>query len=146
MTVAIKILDPRATAPKYATIGAAGVDLRACIDKTLYLHPGHNLLIPAGFAMALPEGFAALLLPRSGLGHKDGIVLGNLVGLIDHDYRGGVGVSLWNRRSGGAPFAIQPGERICQMIVVPVLRPGYVVVDELPSTVRGAGGFGSTGR
>lgn len=145
MHVDIKLLDPRAEAPTYATSGAAGVDVRACIDKAVVLHPGKTELIPLGFSMAVPPGFTALLVPRSGLGHKSGVVLGNLVGLLDEDYRGGVAASVWNRKHDGMPFLISPGDRIAQMVIVPVLRPEYRVVKCLPSTARGAGGFGSTG-
>ena len=147
--VEIKILDPRLGAefalPQHATDGAAGLDLRACLDAPLTLVPGQTELIRTGFAMHIADpGLAAVLLPRSGLGHKHGIVLGNLVGLIDSDYQGEVMVSCWNR--GAAPFTIEPGERIAQLVLVPVVRAEFAVVDSFTPTVRGAGGFGHTGR
>ena len=145
----IRVLDPRVgreiPLPAYATDGSAGLDLRACIDAPVTLEPGQTQLVPTGFAIHLEDpGLAAVLLPRSGLGHKHGIVLGNLVGLIDSDYQGQVMVSVWNR--GGHPFTIAPGERIAQMIVVPVVQVEIEVVSEFQESVRGAGGFGSSGR
>jgi len=144
----LKILDPRVgrefPLPHYATPGSAGLDLRACIDEALTLEPGQTELIPTGIAIHLEEpGLAAVLLPRSGLGHKHGIVLGNLVGLIDSDYQGQVMVSCWNR--GQAAFTIAPGERIAQMVVVPVVQVDLEVVEEFTASERGAGGFGSSG-
>lgn len=145
----VRILDPRIgreyPLPQYATQGSAGVDLRACIDAPIELKPGDTQLIPSGIAIHLADaGFAALVLPRSGLGHKHGIVLGNLVGLIDSDYQGQVFVSCWNR--GQATFTIQPGERIAQLIVVPVMQVEFEVVEQFAQSERGAGGFGSSGR
>lgn len=149
MIVDVQVLDDRLTGLSYATAataGAAGVDVYACVNEVELIPAGMTKLVPLGFAMALPENTAALLLPRSWLGHKSGIVLGNLVGLIDHDYRGQVFASVWNRNPIGSPaFQINPMDRIAQMIVVPVLRPEYRVVSELPTTERGDGGFGSTG-
>jgi dUTP pyrophosphatase len=145
----VKILDRRIGSdfplPQHATPGSAGVDLRACVDGPLELRPGDTQLIPTGIAIHLEDpGYAALVLPRSGLGHKHGIVLGNLVGLIDSDYQGQVMVSCWNR--GQSTFTIQPGERIAQLVVVPVAQVDFEVVDEFVATERGAGGFGSSGR
>lgn len=143
----VKILDERlrSHAPCYATPGAAGLDLRACLNAPVSLHPGDTALIPSGLAIHLADpGLAAMVLPRSGLGHKHGIVLGNLVGLIDSDYQGQIFVSVWNR--GRATFTIQPMERIAQLVVVPVLQVGFNVVDEFPASDRGDGGFGSTGK
>jgi dUTP pyrophosphatase len=143
----IKILDSRLRdhPPAYATPGAAGLDLRACLDAALELHPGETALVPSGLAIHLVDpGLAAMVLPRSGLGHRHGIVLGNLVGLIDSDYQGQIFVSVWNR--GHASFTIQPMERIAQLVIVPVLQVGFNVVDEFPESDRGAGGFGSTGK
>lgn len=143
----VKILDPRLkdSAPHYATPGAAGLDLRACIEGPLTLQPGETHLVPAGLAIHLADpGLAALILPRSGLGHKHGIVLGNLVGLIDSDYQGQIFVSTWNR--GSEPFTLQPLDRLAQLVVVPVLQVAFDVVDEFPESERGAGGFGSTGK
>lgn len=145
-TVELKILDERMRAdlPTYATSGSAGLDLRACIDSTLNLAPGETTLIPTGLAMHLGDsGYAAMILPRSGLGHKHGIVLGNLVGLIDSDYQGPLMVSMWNR--GTEPFTVEPLERIAQMVIVPVAQVNFSVVDEFDQSQRGAGGFGSTG-
>jgi len=147
--VEIKILDPRLGAefalPQHATDGAAGLDLRACLDAPLTLKPGQTELIRTGFAMHIADpGLAAVLLPRSGLGHRHGIVLGNLVGLIDSDYQGEVMVSCWNR--GAAPFTVEPGERIAQLVLVPVVRAEFAVVDSFTPSARGAGGFGHTGR
>jgi dUTP pyrophosphatase len=142
----IKILDERVRSrmPAYATSGSAGLDLRACIDVGLSLAPGQTELVPTGVAIHLRDpGLAAVVLPRSGLGHKHGIVLGNLVGLIDSDYQGPLFVSLWNR--GSSPFRLEPMERIAQLVVVPVIRAGFRVVDEFQDSSRGAGGFGSTG-
>jgi dUTP pyrophosphatase len=145
----VRILDARIgkeyPLPQYATPGSAGLDLRACLDGPLVLAPGQTHLIPTGIAIHVADpGLAAVLLPRSGLGHKHGIVLGNLVGLIDSDYQGQVMVSCWNR--GQAPFTIEPGERIAQMVVVPVVQVEFEVVDEFTASDRGAGGFGSSGR
>lgn len=145
----IRILDPRIgrdyPLPQYATGGSAGVDLRACVDAPLELKPGDTQLIPSGIAIHLSDpGCAAIVLPRSGLGHKHGIVLGNLVGLIDSDYQGQVLVSCWNR--GQSAFTIQPGERIAQLVVVPVVQVEFEVVNDFAASVRGAGGFGSSGR
>ena len=147
MQLDIRILDPRLrdTPPHYATAGAAGLDLRACIDAPLELAPGASALVKSGIAIHLGDaGFAALVLPRSGLGHKHGIVLGNLVGLIDSDYQGEIMVSLWNRSQ--TSYALQPLERIAQLVVVPVLQVALNVVDEFVASERGAGGFGSTGK
>ncbi len=142
----IRILDPRLrdSLPHYATPGAAGLDLRACIQQPLELGPGATELVPSGIAIHLADpGLAAMVLPRSGLGHKHGIVLGNLVGLIDSDYQGQVMVSLWNRSD--SPFTIEPLERIAQLVVVTVEQVGLNVVGEFAASSRGAGGFGSTG-
>ena len=145
----VRILDPRVgrdmELPRRATSGSAGLDLRACIDAPLTLEPGKSELVPTGIAINLRDpGLAAVLLPRSGLAHKHGIVLGNLVGLIDSDYQGQVMVSVWNR--GERAYTIQPGERIAQMVVVPVVQVELEVVEEFETSVRGAGGFGSSGR
>lgn len=145
----IRVLDARIgrdyPLPQYATEGSAGVDLRACIDAPLELKPGDTQLIPSGIAIYLQDpGYAAIVLPRSGLGHKHGIVLGNLVGLIDSDYQGQIFVSCWNR--GQSAFTIQPGERVAQLVVVPVAQVEFDVVNEFAATERGAGGFGSSGR
>ena len=143
----LKILDPRVadSLPAYATAGSAGLDLRACLDAPLTLEPGQTTLIPTGLAIHIGDpGLAAMLLPRSGLGHKHGIVLGNLVGLIDSDYQGPLMVSCWNR--GTSAFTVQPLERIAQLVVVPVVQARFRVVDEFDATDRGARGFGSTGR
>jgi dUTP pyrophosphatase len=147
--IELKILDKRLgdsiPMPEYATDGSAGLDLRACVDEALELAPGETRLIPTGMAIHIADaGLAAMLLPRSGLGHKHGIVLGNLVGLIDSDYQGQLFVSCWNR--GDTTFTVQPGERIAQMIIVPVIQPSFVVVDEFDVSDRGEGGFGHTGR
>ena len=142
----VKILDERIRAmlPHYATAGAAGLDLRACIGSALTLSPGDSQLVPAGIAIHLGDpGYAAMILPRSGLGSKSGIVLGNLVGLIDSDYQGPLMVSVWNR--GKAAFTIQPLDRIAQLIVVPVVQVEFEVVEQFTASTRGAGGFGSTG-
>jgi dUTP pyrophosphatase len=145
----VRILDPRVgrdiALPERATGGSAGLDLRACLDAPLLLEPGQTHLVPTGIAIHLDDaGLAAVLLPRSGLGHRHGIVLGNLVGLIDSDYQGQVMVSVWNR--GDHPFTIEPGDRIAQMIVVPVVQVEFEVVADFEATERGAGGFGSSGR
>jgi len=143
----LKILDPRIRhdMPRYATHGAAGLDLRACIELPLTLAPGDSELVPSGIAIHLDDpGLAAVVLPRSGLGAKHGIVLGNLVGLIDSDYQGQVLVSVWNR--GRESFTIQPMDRIAQLVVVPVVQVELHVVQEFAASERGAGGFGSTGR
>ncbi|MCB1962958.1 MAG: dUTP diphosphatase [Rhodocyclaceae bacterium] len=130
--------------PHYATPGSAGLDLRACIDEVMVLAPGQTLLVPTGMAIHLADpGLAAMILPRSGLGHKHGIVLGNLVGLIDSDYQGQLFVSVWNR--GETRFEIEPMARIAQLVVVPVLQVGFNVVDSFDASSRGEGGFGSTG-
>jgi dUTP pyrophosphatase len=143
----VKILDERIRGmlPHYATPGAAGLDLRACIDAPLTLAAGDSQLVSSGIAIHVADtGHAAVILPRSGLGSKNGIVLGNLVGLIDSDYQGPLMVSLWNR--GRAPFTIQPMDRIAQLVVVPVVQVQFEVVEEFAASARGAGGFGSTGR
>jgi deoxyuridine 5'-triphosphate nucleotidohydrolase len=145
----VRILDARIGAefplPAYATTGSAGLDLRACLDAPLVLAPGKAELIPTGLAIHLDDpGLAAVILPRSGLGHKHGIVLGNLVGLIDSDYQGQLMVSCWNRGSGD--FTVQPGERIAQMVIVPVVQVRLEVVEDFAMSARGAGGFGHTGR
>jgi len=143
----VKILDSRLrdNLPHYATAGAAGLDLRACIDQPIELKPGATELVPSGIAIHLTDpGLAAMVLPRSGLGHKHGIVLGNLVGLIDSDYQGQIFVSLWNR--GGSAFTLNPMERIAQLVVVPVLQVQLNLVDDFAASERGAGGFGSTGK
>ena len=143
----VKILDPRLkdNLPHYATAGAAGLDLRACIDQPIELKPGATELVPSGIAIHLTDpGLAAMVLPRSGLGHKHGIVLGNLVGLIDSDYQGQIFVSLWNRGAGA--FTLNPMERIAQLVVVPVLQVELNVVEDFAESARGAGGFGSTGK
>jgi dUTP pyrophosphatase len=147
--IQLKILDSRLGGqiplPDYATSGAAGIDLRACIDSPVTLNPGDCELISTGLAVHLKDpGFAAVLLPRSGLGHRHGIVLGNLVGLIDSDYQGPVYVSCWNR--GAEPFTIDVGERIAQMVIIPVIQTEFDVVDEFEQSRRGQGGFGHTGR
>jgi dUTP pyrophosphatase len=146
-TIDVKILDPRMKdqLPHYATAGSAGLDLRACIDAPLTLEPGQTVLVPTGLAIHLADpGYAAVILPRSGLGHKNGIVLGNLVGLIDSDYQGQLMVSTWNRSQ--AAFTLQPMDRLAQLVIVPVLQVGFNVVEEFESSERGAGGFGSTGK
>ena len=146
-TLDVKILDPRMLhqLPAYATTGAAGLDLRACIDQTIEIAPGTTHLIATGLAIHIGDpGYAAIALPRSGLGHKHGIVLGNLVGLIDSDYQGQVFVSLWNR--GQTNFALNPMERIAQLVIVPVLQVKLNIVEEFAASHRGAGGFGSTGK
>jgi len=143
----IKILDARMQdqLPAYATPGSAGLDLRACIDEAITIEPGQTVLIPTGLAIHLGDpGYAAMILPRSGMGHKNGIVLGNLVGLIDSDYQGQLMVSTWNR--GQNAFTLNPMERLAQLIIVPVLQVGFNVVEEFGDSERGAGGFGSTGK
>ena len=147
MKVDIKIIDQRLVnqLPAYATPGSAGLDLRACIDAPLVLEPGQAALIPTGLAIHIGDPtLAAMLLPRSGLGHKHGIVLGNLVGLIDSDYQGPLMVSCWNR--GSAAYTVQPMERIAQMVIVPVVQAVFREVAAFDDSARGAGGFGSTGR
>jgi len=143
----LKILDERmrAALPQYATAGSAGLDLRACINAPVTIAPGETVLIPTGLAIHIADpGYAAMILPRSGLGHKNGIVLGNLVGLIDSDYQGPLQVSTWNR--GNAEFTIQPMDRIAQLIVVPVVQVALNVVEDFETSDRGSGGFGSTGK
>jgi dUTP pyrophosphatase len=142
----VKILDNRLreTPPEYATPGSAGLDLRACIEAPLHVSPGQTTLVPTGMAIHLADpGLAAMILPRSGLGHKHGIVLGNLVGLIDSDYQGELMVSVWNR--GSVAFTLNPLDRIAQLIIVPVLQVGFNIVDDFDASHRGEGGFGSTG-
>ena len=148
-SIQLKILDSRIGStypmPDYATDGSAGMDLRACLDTELQLQPGQTELLPTGIAIHISDpSLAGVLLPRSGLGHKHGIVLGNLVGLIDSDYQGQLYVSCWNR--GHGVFTVEPGERIAQMVFVPVVRAGFEIVDEFVDSVRGVGGFGHTGR
>lgn len=146
-TVDVRILDARLKEmpPAYATEGSAGLDLRACLDASLTLAPGATVLVPTGLAIHLADHhLAAMILPRSGLGHKHGIVLGNLVGLIDSDYQGQIFVSVWNR--GSDTFVIQPMERIAQLVVVPVVQVGFNVVESFDASSRGEGGFGSTGK
>ena len=148
-SIELKILDPRVgdsiPLPHYATGGSAGLDMRACIDDALVIEPGATVLVPTGLAIHIGDpGLAAVLLPRSGLGHKHGLVLGNLTGLIDSDYQGQVFVSIWNR--GGKTYEIQPGERIAQMVFVPVLQVRFEVVDQFEDSHRGDGGFGHSGR
>ena len=143
----VKILDPRMKEqlPAYATPGSAGLDLRACLDAPLEIAPGETQLVPTGLAIHIADpGYAALILPRSGLGHKHGIVLGNLVGLIDSDYQGQLMVSTWNR--GQVTFTLNPMERLAQLVVVPVAQVGFNIVEEFGSSERGAGGFGSSGK
>ncbi|HFB5910499.1 TPA: dUTP diphosphatase [Neisseria gonorrhoeae] len=144
--VEMKVLDERMAdfIPAYATEGSAGLDLRACLDEEVVLQPGETFLVPTGLAIYLANpAYTAVLLPRSGLGHKHGIVLGNLVGLIDSDYQGELKVSLWNR--GSEPFTVKPFERIAQMVIVPVVQAGFKRVEEFVGSSRGKGGFGSTG-
>ena len=146
-TIDLKVLDERMAEhlPAYATPGSAGLDLRACLDAPLTLAPGQSQLIPTGLSIHIGDpGLAAMLLPRSGLGHKHGIVLGNLVGLIDSDYQGPLRVSCWNR--GSTPFTIEPMERIAQMVIVPVVQATFRLVDSFTTSERGEGGFGSTGK
>jgi dUTP pyrophosphatase len=147
MNLDVKIIDPRMAdqLPAYATPGSAGLDLRACLDAPLTLAPNAWQLVPTGIAIWLRDpGYAALILPRSGLGHKHGIVLGNLVGLIDSDYQGQLMVSAWNRSD--TSFTIEPMERIAQLVIVPVLQARFNIVQEFPPTQRGEGGYGSTGK
>lgn len=148
-TLQVKILDARLgdefPMPEYATPGSAGIDLRACLDAPLQLAPGATELLPTGMAIYIGDAnVAAMILPRSGLGHKHGIVLGNLVGLIDSDYQGQLMVSCWNR--GKSSFTIEPGERIAQLVLVPVIQAAFEVVEEFTASERGEGGFGSSGR
>jgi dUTP pyrophosphatase len=146
-SIDVKILDPRLRdqLPQYATPGSAGLDLRACVAAPLTLQPGQTELIPAGMAIHIADpGLAAIILPRSGLGHKHGIVLGNLVGLIDSDYQGQLFVSTWNR--GNTAFTINPLERLAQLVVVPVVQVAFNIVEDFEASHRGAGGFGSSGR
>lgn len=148
-SIQLKILDPRVgdsiPLPHYATDGSAGLDMRACIDETLTVRPGDTVLVPTGLAMHIEDpGLAAVLLPRSGLGHKHGLVLGNLTGLIDSDYQGQVFVSIWNR--GSEVYDIEPGERIAQMVFIPVEQVGFDIVEEFDGSERGAGGFGHSGQ
>ncbi|MCC4263482.1 dUTP diphosphatase [Oceanimonas baumannii] len=147
--IELKILDPRVGTdfplPAYATPGSAGLDLRACLDEPLTLNPGDTQLLPTGLAIHIQDpGLCATILPRSGLGHKHGIVLGNLVGLIDSDYQGQLMVSCWNR--GNDSFTIQPGERIAQLVILPVVQAQFTLVNDFDQSERGEGGFGSSGR
>ena len=145
--IAVKIIDPRMKdqLPAYATQGSAGLDLRACIDAPVTIEAGQTILIPTGIAIHIGNpNYAAMILPRSGMGHKNGIVLGNLVGLIDSDYQGQLMVSTWNR--GNSAFTLQPMERLAQLIIVPVMQVGFEVVEEFDASSRGEGGFGSTGK
>lgn len=145
--VDVKILDHRLheNMPGYATAGSAGIDLRACIEHNMTIQPGQCELIPSGLAIHLAHpGYAAMILPRSGLGHKHGIVLGNLVGLIDSDYQGQIFVSLWNRSP--MPFTLMPMERMAQLVIVPVMQARFNIVEDFPPSGRGSGGFGSTGK
>lgn len=148
-SIRMKLLDSRLgndfPMPDYATAGAAGIDLRACLDTDLQLAPGDCDLVPTGIALHIGDpSLAGMIVPRSGLGHKHGIVLGNLVGLIDSDYQGQIYVSCWNR--GGATFTVAPGERIAQLVIVPVVRAQFELVEDFESSERGAGGFGHTGQ
>ena len=145
--VDMKILDARIreAMPQYATQGSAGLDLRACLQQTVHIAPGETILVPTGIAIHIADpGLAAMILPRSGLGHKHGIVLGNLVGLIDSDYQGEIMVSTWNR--GHTSFALNPMERLAQLVIVPVVQARFNIVEDFAASARGAGGFGSTGR
>ncbi|AFT86918.1 dUTP diphosphatase [Paraburkholderia phenoliruptrix] len=147
MKLDLKILDARMREqlPAYATTGSAGLDLRACLNEPLTLKPGETALVPTGLAIHVGDpGYAALILPRSGLGHKHGIVLGNLVGLIDSDYQGELMISTWNR--GETTFVLNPMERLAQLVIVPVVQAKFNIVDEFEQSERGAGGFGSTGK
>jgi dUTP pyrophosphatase len=147
MKLDLKILDARMRdyLPAYATPGSAGLDLRACLDAALVLQPGDTALVPTGLAVHVGDaGYAALILPRSGLGHKHGIVLGNLVGLIDSDYQGQLMISTWNR--GQTAFTLNPMERLAQLVIVPVVQAEFNIVDEFVTSERGEGGFGSTGK
>ena len=146
-SIDVKILDERLRQlpPQYATPGSAGLDLRACIEAPVHIHPGETILVPSGMALHLANpGLAAMILPRSGLGHKHGIVLGNLVGLIDSDYQGEIMVSTWNR--GKEVFVLNPMDRLAQLVIVPVLQVNFNLVSEFEESSRGAGGFGSTGK
>jgi len=147
ISIDVKILDHRLhdNLPGYATAGSAGIDLRACIDHNMVIQPKQCELIPSGIAIHLSDpGYAAMILPRSGLGHKHGIVLGNLVGLIDSDYQGQIFVSLWNRSQ--IPFTLMPMERMAQLVIVPVMQAQFNIVEDFPLSTRGSGGFGSTGK
>ena len=149
MKVQVKVLDPRLgqewPMPTYATAGSAGLDLRACVDSSTVIEPGQTVLVKTGLAIYIQDtGFAGMILPRSGLGHKHGIVLGNLVGLIDSDYQGELMVSVWNRSQ--TAFSLEPGERLAQYVLVPVVQAEFEQVDEFVATERGAGGFGHTGK
>ncbi len=149
MKVQVKVLDARLGAewpmPSYATAGSAGLDLRACVEQTTVIEPGQTILVKTGLAIYIEDvNFAGLILPRSGLGHKHGIVLGNLVGLIDSDYQGELMVSVWNRSQ--TAFSLEPGERLAQYVLVPVVQAEFDVVNEFEATERGAGGFGHTGK
>ena len=149
MKVLVKILDSKIGTqipfPEYATLGSAGLDLRACLDTPLQFNPGQCELIPTGLALHIQDSeYCAMILPRSGLGHKHGIVLGNLVGLIDSDYQGQLMISCWNRSADH--FTVQPGERIAQLVIVPVIQPKFEIVTEFTTSARGTGGFGSTGK
>lgn len=147
MKVDLKVLDERMKTqlPAYATTGSAGLDLRACLDEAITIEPGQTVLVPTGLAIHLADPrYAAIILPRSGLGHKHGIVLGNLVGLIDSDYQGQLMVSVWNR--GQTSFTMEPMERMAQLVIVPVQQVEFNIVDEFPTSDRGEGGFGSTGK
>lgn len=147
--IQLKILDPRVgkefPLPRYATEGSAGLDLRACLDDAVVIEPGQTELVPTGLAIHIDDpSLAAVILPRSGLGHKHGIVLGNLVGLIDSDYQGQLYISTWNR--GSEPFTVKPGERLAQLVLVPVVQADFDIVDEFDQSPRGEGGFGHSGR
>ncbi|QIE22727.1 Deoxyuridine 5'-triphosphate nucleotidohydrolase [Caballeronia sp. SBC1] len=147
MKLDIKILDARMRdyLPAYATPGSAGLDLRACLDEAITLEPGQTVLVPTGLAIHIEDpGYAAVILPRSGLGHKHGVVLGNLVGLIDSDYQGQLMISTWNR--GATAFTLNPFERLAQLVIVPVVQATFNIVDDFAQSERGAGGFGSTGK
>ena len=147
MKIDVKVLDPRMKdqLPAYATPASAGLDLRACIDAAITIEPGQTVLVPTGLSIYIADpGYAGLILPRSGLGHKHGIVLGNLVGLIDADYQGPLMVSTWNR--GTTPFQLEPMERLAQLVIVPIQQVSFNIVDSFEATDRGAGGFGSTGQ
>jgi len=146
MRIAVRILDPRLAdqLPRYATPGSAGLDLRACIDEAMTVEAGQAVMVPTGMAIHLDDpGYCAMILPRSGLGHRHGIVLGNLVGLIDSDYQGALQISCWNRST--EPYTLQPLDRVAQLVIVPVQQVEFDVVDEFTESTRGAGGFGSTG-